>query len=62
MCYGACTFKLISNLDHCRVMSRIIINKCQGTRYKASVAIFEPQHEKTGFLPMRKQRRRSAVQ
>ena len=23
---------------------------------------YEPRHEKTGFLPMRKQRRRSAVQ
>ena len=27
-----------------------------------SLTIYEPRHEKTGFLPMRKQRRRSAVQ
>ena len=26
------------------------------------VSVFEPRHEKTVFLPMRKQRRRSAVQ
>ena len=42
-------------------------NRCFGHMYRVLLTfskkeLYEPRHEKTGVLPMRKQRRRSAVQ
>ena len=38
----------------------LLINKLQETLSNLRSKIFEPHREKTGLMPMRKQRRRSA--
>ena len=57
-----CWSYLLRNCTASHVTVRVLVQKKQGGYCFALLVVFEPHREKTGFLPMRKQRRRSASQ